>query len=58
MRTIKYMITLTVDDSDKPLSDVELQALDTHMIPESCVVQFGQNEDDHFFIEGMTIERI
>jgi len=58
MRTLSFKVTVTVDDSDVPMSDIELFALESHLTPESSVVQFGSAEEDHFFLETITVERI
>ena len=51
----QYTITVTVLTDDEPLTQDELNALDQHMTPSSVVV-FGDNEEEHFFIEDIQVE--
>lgn len=53
--TKQYILTVTVLTDDEPLSDIELKALDNHIIPSSVVI-FGEDDEQHFFIENIKIE--
>ena len=57
MRTIEFKVTVTVDDSDVPLSQTEMDALIDHITPHS-VIQHGPDEEDHFFLETISVEQI
>ena len=57
MRTIEFKVTVTVNDSDLPLSQREMDALIDHITPHS-VIQHGPDEDDHFFLETISVEQL